>query len=54
MSLLLGEIEWAEIQVDAKNASKGYRGYEGMVFEPPGSWFLPRHPVFVRGLELHR
>ena len=49
-----GEIEWAEIQVDAKNASKGYRGYEGMVFEPPGSWFLPRHPVFVRGLELHR
>ena len=48
------EIEWAEIRVDAKNASKGYRGYEGVVFKPPGSWFLPRHPVFVRGLELHR
>ena len=48
------EIAWAEIGVDAKNASKGHRGYEGVVFKPPGSWFLPGHPVFVKELELQR
>ena len=49
-----GETAWVEIGVDANNVSRGYRGYEGVVFKPPGSWFLPPHPVFVKELELRR
>ena len=49
-----GEIEWLEIGVEAKNASKGYREYEGVVFKQLGSRFLPRHPTFVKELELTR
>ena len=49
-----GEIEWMETDVSAKEASKGYRGYDGVVFKPKGSWFLPLHPVFVKELALHR
>ena len=48
------ESAWLEIGVDANSASKGRRGYEGVVFEPPGSRFLPGHPVFVKELNLHR
>ena len=49
-----GETAWSEINVDAQRASKGYRGYEGVVYDPPGSSFLPGHPVFVKEVELHR
>ena len=45
---------WWEISMDANNASKGHRGYEGVVFKPKGSRFLPPHPVFVKELELRR
>ena len=38
--------------MDANNASKGHRGYEGVVFKPEGSRFLPLHPVFVKELKL--
>ena len=48
------EIAWFEIGVDANNASKGHRRYEGVLFEPPRSRFLPGHPVFVKELNLHR
>ena len=48
------ETAWAEIEVDANNVGRGYRGFEGVVFKPPGSRFLPPHPVFVRELELRR
>ena len=48
------EVAWLEIAMDATRASKGHRGYEGVVFKPPGTRFLPVHPVFVRELELHR
>ena len=48
------ETAWLEINVDAENASKGHCGYEGVVFKPPGSRFLPPHPVFVKELELRR
>ena len=48
------ETAWLEIGVDANNVSRGYRGYEGVVVEPPGSRFLPPHPVFVKELELRR
>ena len=48
------EAGWWEIGMDANNASKGYRGYEGVVFKPKGSRFLPPHPVFVKELELRR
>ena len=47
------ETEWMEIAVNTEKASKGYRGYEGVVFKAPGSSFLPPHPVFVNELELH-
>lgn len=47
-----GEIAWSEISVDAKNASKGFLGHDGVIFKPPGSWFLPPHPVFVKDLNL--
>ena len=43
-----------EISVDAKNASKGYCGYKGVVFEPRGSRFLPPLSVFVKVIDLHR
>ena len=49
-----GETAWLEMVVDARNVSKGYRGYEGVVFRPPGSSFLPLHPVFVKELDLYR
>ena len=49
-----GEIEWLEISVDAKNAGKGYHQYEGVVFKPPGSSFLPLHPMFVKELKVDR
>ena len=45
---------WWEISMDANNASKGYRGYEGVVLKPIGSRFLPLNPVFVKELELRR
>ena len=48
------ETAWVEISVDAKNASKGYRGYNGVMFTPPGTQSLPVHPVFVKELELQR
>ena len=48
------ETEWLEIDVNAENASRGHRGYEGVVLKPPGSRFLPPHPTFVKELELHR
>ena len=47
-----GEIGWMEIRADGRNAGKGYRGYEGVVLKPPGSWFLPPHPVFVKELDV--
>ena len=50
----LRETAWLEIGVDSNSASKGHRGYEGIVFKPPGSSGLPVHPVFVKELELHR
>ena len=43
---------WWEISMDANNASRGHRGYEGVVFKPKGSRFLPLRPVFVKELEL--
>ena len=46
------ETAWLEIVVDANNVSKGYRGYNGVVFKPPESKFLPPHPVYVKKLEL--
>ena len=46
------ETEWMEIAVNAEEASKGYLGYEGVVFKPPGSSFLPPHPAFVKELEV--
>ena len=49
-----GETRWLEIGVDRKNASRGYLGYEGVVFKPPGSRFLPRQPLFVKELNLRR
>ncbi len=49
-----GEIAWYEIGVDAKNASKGHRGYDGVVVKAPENRSRPRHPVFVKELELHR
>ena len=48
------EIAWSEIGVEASRASKGHREYDGVVFKPPGSRFLPGHPVFVKELDLHR
>ena len=48
------ETEWLEIVVNARWASKGYSGYEGVVFGPQRSWFLPQHPVFVKELEIRR
>lgn len=48
------ETAWLEIYVEAPGASKGYRGYQGVVYNPPGSSFLPGRPVFVKELELHR
>ena len=48
------ETKWLEINVNVENASKGHRGYEGVVFKPRGSRFLPLHPTFVKELELHR
>ena len=48
------ETAWLEIIVDANNVSKGHRGYQGVVVKPPGSRFLPLHPVFVKKLDLHR
>ena len=47
-------VGWWEIKADEKNASKGHRGYDGVVLKPPGSWFLPPHPVFVKELDLRR
>ena len=49
-----GEIAWLEMDVDTKSAGRGYRKYEGVMFKPPGSWFLPRVPVFVKKLDLRR
>ena len=49
-----GEVAWYEISVDAKNASKGHRGYEGVVVNAPQNRSRPRHPVFVKELALHR
>ena len=43
---------WWEISMDANNASKGHRGYEGVVFKPKRSRSLPLHPVFVKELKL--
>ena len=48
------EVSCLVIDVDANKASKGYCGYGGVVFKPPGSSFLPLHPVFVKELELNR
>ena len=45
---------WGEITMDTNNASKGHRGYEGVVFKAKGSRFLPLHPVFVKELALRR
>ena len=47
-------VGWWEIKADEKNASKGHRGYDGVVLKPPGSWFLPPRPVFVKELDLRR
>ena len=49
----LSNAAWLEADADANNVSRGYRGYEGVVFKPKGSRFLPLHPVFVKELELH-
>ena len=46
------EAWWVETFVDVKNASKGHRGYEGVVLKPPGSQFLPAHPMFLKEMEL--
>ncbi len=48
-----GETAWYEVGVDAKNVSKGHRGYEGVVVKAPENRSRPRHPVFVKELELH-
>ena len=48
------ETAWLEIGVNTNNASRGYCGYEGVVFRPPESRFLPPYPVFVKELELRR
>ena len=49
-----GEISWMEIDVRAKDASKGYRGYDGIVFKSGANRLLPLHPVFVKDLDLRR
>ncbi len=49
-----GETAWAEMNVDAKAASEGYRGYAGAVFKPPGKRFPYAHPVFVKKMKLRR
>ena len=49
------EKSWKIIEVDAKDASKGKLGYEGVVFKPPGSSRVPYvFPVFVKEIELRR
>ena len=48
-----GEVAWYEVSVDAKNASKGHRGYEGVIVKAPQNRSRPQHPVFVKELALH-
>ena len=49
------EKAWMEISVDAKNASKGHLGRDGVVFKPPDtSRFRRVFPVFVRKMDLRR
>ena len=49
-----GEVAWYEVGVDTKNASKGHCGYEGVIVKAPQNRSRPRHPMFVKELELHR
>ena len=50
-----GEMAWMEMEVDARGARRGHRGYEGVVFKPPGMRRAPHaFPVFVKKVDLHR
>ncbi len=50
-----GETAWMEMEVDVRDASRGHRGYEGVVFKPPGMRRFPHaFPVFVKKVDLHR
>ena len=48
------EEAWLEVVVDLKNASKGCRGYEGVVYKPPGRVFPHAFPTFVKEMVLRR
>ena len=47
-------LTWKEVEVNSRDASWGYRGYEGVVFKPPAIRGFPAFPVFVKELELRQ
>ena len=49
-----GQVALLEIDVAVERASKGHRGYQGVVLRPTLSRSLPEYPVFVKNLELDR
>ena len=51
----LHEMAWMEVNVDMSNASKGYRGYEGVVYKHRSMIRFPQvFPVFVKKVQLER
>ena len=50
-----GEMAWTEVNVDTGNASRGYRGYEGVVYKHRSMTKFPQaFPVFVKKVQLWR
>ena len=53
-SLSPGKAECLEIQVDQRERSTGFRGYQGIFCKPSMRWRLPRIPLFVKEVVLSR
>ena len=49
-----GKAEWMEIEVDQKERSTGFRGYQGVFSEPSPRWRLLGMPLFVKEALLSR
>ena len=49
-----GKAECLEIEVDQKERSTGFRGYQGVFYKASARWRMPRMPLFVKEVELSR
>ena len=49
-----GKVEWMEIDIDQKKRSKGFRGYQGVFFNPSVRYSLLGMPLFVKEVVLSR